>query len=88
MTASDLAYVAFVVDKPAANAAVFGKGSGLLRQAFACGGSIIQEFFVERCAPDLCCPTDPNHGPDAGNDVCLGAAAAAGPDHKIRGGES
>lgn len=45
MTAPDLAYVALVVDKPAASAAIFGKGPGLLRRAFACGGS------RPRCSP-------------------------------------
>ena len=45
MTAPDLAYVALVVDKPAASAAIFGKAPGLLRRAFACGGSRF------RCSP-------------------------------------
>ena len=88
MTAPDLAYVAFVVDKPAAGAAIFGKGSGLLRQAFACGDSKIQMLFGGRPAPDLLRPADPDHGPDAAKGVCPGASAAAGPDYKIRGGKS
>ena len=59
MTAPDLAYVALVVDKPAASAAIFEKGSGLLRQDFACGGSKIRVLSVGRCALDLFRPADP-----------------------------
>ena len=88
MTAPDLAYVALVVDKPAAGAAVFGKGSGLPRRAFACGGSKIRVLSVGRRALDLFRPADPCHGPDARNGVRHAATAAAGPDHKIRGGKS
>ena len=64
MTAPDLAYVALVVDKPAASAAIFEKGSGLLRQDFACGGSKIRVLSVGRCALDLFRPAD--HLPWAG----------------------
>ena len=88
MTAPYLAYVPLVVDMPAASAAIFGKGSGLLRQDFACGGSNIRVLSVGRCALDLFRPADPCHGPDARNGVRHAATAAAGPDHKIRGGKS
>ena len=88
MTAPDHAYVALVADTPAARAAIFGKGSGLPRRAFACGGSEIQALSAGRPAPELHRPSDPCHGPDAGNGVCHVAGAAAGPDRKIRGGES
>ena len=63
MTAPDLAYVALVADKPAARAAIFGKGSGLPRRAFACGDSKIQMLFGGRPAPGLFRPADPCHGP-------------------------
>ncbi len=88
MTAPDLAYVALVADKPAARAAIFGKGSGLPRRAFACGDSKIQMLFGGRPAPGLFRPADPCHGRDAGNGVRHAAGAAAGPDHNIRGGKS
>ena len=88
MTAPDHAYVAFVVDKSAASAAIFGKGSGLLRRDFACGGSNIQLLSVGRSAPEPFRPSDPYQGPEAGNGVCHAAGAAAGPDRNIRGGES
>ncbi len=88
MTAPDLAYVALVVDKSAASAAIFGKGSGLLRRTSACGGSKIPVLSVGRSTPELFRPSDPNRGPDAGNGIYSGASAAAGLDHKFRGGES
>lgn len=88
MTAPDFAYVAFVVDKPAAGAAIFGKRSGPLRQAPACGGSNIRMLSVGRRAPDPLRPADACRRPDAGIDVCHVAGAAAGLDRKIRGGES
>ena len=65
MTAPDLAYVPLVVDMPAASAAIFEKGSGLLRRDFACGGSKIRVLSVGRGALDLFRPADPCHGPDA-----------------------
>lgn len=88
MTAPDLAYVALVADKPAASAAIFGKESGLLRRVFACGGSEIQVLSDRRSTHELFRPAGPCHGPNAGIGVCRVAGAAAGPDHKIRGGES
>lgn len=88
MTAPDLAYVALAADKPAASAAIFGKGSGLLRRAFACGGSEIQVLSDRRSTPEPFRPAGPCHGRVAGNGVCHAAGAAAGPDHKIRGGKS
>ncbi|MCY4394385.1 MAG: hypothetical protein OXC10_04535 [Rhodospirillaceae bacterium] len=88
MIAPDLAYVALVVDKPAASAAIFGKSSGLLRRASACGGSKIPVLFVGRSAPRLFRASDPNHRPGAGVGVCHIAGAGAGPDRKIRGGKS
>ena len=83
--ALDLAYVALVVDKPAASAAILGKGSGLLRRAFASNSSEIKMLSIDCLAPEL---SGPDHGPNARNGVCIGASAAAGPDHQIRGGQS
>ena len=88
MIAPDLAYVALVVDKPAASAAIFGKGAGLLRRASACGGSKTPVLSVGRSLPGLSRPSDHNHRPGAGIGVCHVAGAGAGPDRKIRGGKS
>lgn len=88
MTAPDLPYVALVVDKPAAGAATFGKGPGLLRRVFACDVSKIRVLSDKRSTPELFRPSRPCRGPDAGNGVCNVASAAAGLHHKFRGGES
>lgn len=80
MTAPDLAYVALVVDEPAASAAIFEKDFGLSRRDFSSGGRAVPAISVGAAAMALFQPGDPFLGPDSRKGVHHIAIAARNPE--------
>ena len=80
MTAPDLAYVALVVDEPAASAAIFERDFGLPRRELSSGGRAVPAISVGATAMALFRPGDPFLGPDAGKGVHHIAIAAPDPE--------
>ncbi len=84
MTAPDLAYVALVVDEPAASAAIFEKDFGLPRREFSSGSRAVPAISVGATAMALFQPGDPFLGPDAGKGLHHIAIAAPNPEAAVR----
>ena len=79
MTAPDLAYVALVVDEPAASAAIFEKDFGLQRRDFSSGGRAVPAISVGATAMAFFQPGDPFLGPAARKGVHHFAIAVSDP---------
>ena len=84
MTTPDLAYVALVVDEPAASATIFERDFGLPRQEFSSGGRAVPAISVGATAMALFRPGDPFLGPDARKGVHHIAIAAQDPEAAAR----
>lgn len=84
MTAPDLAYVALVVDEPAASAAIFESDFGLPRRDLSSDGRAVPAISVGATAMALFQPGDPFLGPDARKGVHHIAIAAPNPETAAR----
>lgn len=78
--ATDLAYLALVVDEPEVSAARFEKDFGLPRRDFTCGGSTIPVISVGATAMALFAQGDPFLGPNPKKGVHHLALGAADPE--------
>ena len=84
MTAPELAYVALVVDEPAATAAIFERNFGLPRREFSSGSRAVPAISVGATAMALFQPGDPFLGPDGRKGVHHVAIAAPDPESAAR----
>ena len=82
--ATDLAYLALVVDEPVATAARFEKDFGLPRSSFHCGGSTIPLISVGATALALFGRGDPFLGPNPQKGLHHMALGAADPEAAAR----